>query len=79
MDIAFYFARSVEFNIRVVCPILGNPVLTPSLSKFKFLQVKNSFRSMPTASKKGVNLEMTKLVQGVRSYGTLPYLCDTAG
>ena len=32
--------------IRVVCPNFGHPALTPSFTKYKFLQVKNSFATL---------------------------------
>ena len=31
---------------RVVCPYFGHPALTPSYTKYKFLQVKNSFATL---------------------------------
>ena len=33
-------------NNRVVCPNFGHPALTPSFTKYKFLQVKNSFETL---------------------------------
>ena len=40
-----YFTNS-QTVIRVASPIVGHPVLTSSFTKYKFLQVKNSFATI---------------------------------
>ena len=39
---ALFFRKST----RVVCPNFGHPALTPSFTKYRFLQVKKSFATL---------------------------------